>query len=192
MDDLWITNNLFYSNERSVVLNSGVNRVLATGNRAENPERGFVHTYSSSTATWDLLQFTDNRIINPSTSSIGGHSVFKLIGDGNISNMIISNNIVDGGSQADHFVGRGSSITIEDSTIANNEVSGLVNARYGNLVGSGQATRVNLDGVGYNSGDPSVGGDWNGNGREGIIVRDDINGNTYIYNNGTWTQIAST
>jgi len=128
MDDIWITNNLFFRNQRSILLRESVDRVLASGNRVERPDRGFVHTFSGSPATWGLLQFTDNRIIDPSDSGNGDHSVFKLVGEGTISDMIISNNVVDGGSQANHFVRRGSSITIEDSTIANNEVSGVVNA----------------------------------------------------------------
>ncbi|MFB6198323.1 MAG: hypothetical protein ABEI52_08670, partial [Halobacteriaceae archaeon] len=49
-----------------------------------------------------------------------------------------------------------------------------------------------INGVGSNGGDPSGTGVWNGNGAEGVIVRDTNNSNTYIYNNGTWSQIAST
>lgn len=50
--------------------------------------------------------------------------------------------------------------------------------------------RVTLDGLGYNEGDPSSAGEWNGEGREGVTVRDTTNNNTYIYNDGTWTQIG--
>lgn len=51
--------------------------------------------------------------------------------------------------------------------------------------------RTVLNGVGLNAGDPGAGGDWNGNGYEGVTVRDTTNANTYLYNNSTWSQIAS-
>jgi len=56
---------------------------------------------------------------------------------------------------------------------------------------SGSGTRIVLNGVGLNAGDPNTTGDWNGNGKEGVKVRDTTNSNTYLYNNGTWSQIAS-
>lgn len=59
-----------------------------------------------------------------------------------------------------------------------------------NVTNNGNRTVVN--GVGVNAGDPSSTGQWNGNGREGVIVRDTTNANTYLYNNGSWSQIAST
>ncbi|MFD1527506.1 MULTISPECIES: hypothetical protein [Halobacteriales] len=51
--------------------------------------------------------------------------------------------------------------------------------------------RTVINGLGYNSGDPTSTGDWYQNGEEGIQVRDTSNNNTYLYNNGTWSQIAS-
>lgn len=56
---------------------------------------------------------------------------------------------------------------------------------------SDNGTRTLINGLGYNSGSPATGGDWNGNGIEGVAVRDTTNSNTYLYNNGTWSQIAS-
>jgi len=52
-------------------------------------------------------------------------------------------------------------------------------------------TTTTLNGVGRNSGDPTSTGDWNGSGFEGLKVRDTTNNNTYLYNNGTYSQIAS-
>lgn len=54
-----------------------------------------------------------------------------------------------------------------------------------------EGTRTVIEGLGKNAGDPSATGDWNGYGYEGLIIRDTTNANTYIYNNGVWSQIAS-
>lgn len=67
----------------------------------------------------------------------------------------------------------------------------ISDTRYSAFVAKNNADRYTLDGLGVNSGDPSAGGVWNGNGYEGVIVRDTTNANTYIYNNGGWSQIAS-
>ena len=53
------------------------------------------------------------------------------------------------------------------------------------------STRTVQNGVGRNGGDPSTGGDWNGNGFEGLLVRDTTNDDTYLFNAGGWSQIAS-
>jgi hypothetical protein len=55
----------------------------------------------------------------------------------------------------------------------------------------GGVTRSVWDGLGYNDGDPSSTGQWSGNGYEGLRVRDTTNNNTYLYNDGSWSQIAS-
>jgi len=54
------------------------------------------------------------------------------------------------------------------------------------------SSRTVQNGIGLNDGDPSTTGDWNGNGFEGLLVRDITNDDTYLYNVGTWSQIAST
>lgn len=51
--------------------------------------------------------------------------------------------------------------------------------------------RTTWNGLGYNDGPPGNGGQWNGQGFEGLTVRDTTNANTWKYNNGTWSQIAS-
>jgi len=43
-----------------------------------------------------------------------------------------------------------------------------------------------VNGWGYNDGDPSVGGAWNGNGFEGAAVVDATNSVQYVYRNGSW------
>lgn len=50
-------------------------------------------------------------------------------------------------------------------------------------------TRFVENGLGTNDGDPSAGGEWNGNGYEGIHVFDTTNGDLYVYANGSFTQI---
>lgn len=46
--------------------------------------------------------------------------------------------------------------------------------------------RTLIRGSGVNSGNPSSSGNWNGYGREGIIVKDTTSGIKYIYINGAW------
>jgi len=61
---------------------------------------------------------------------------------------------------------------------------------YDTLQGQSKGTRSVINGLGYNSGNPQSTGQWNGNGIEGVKVRDTDNQNTYLYNNGTFSQIA--
>lgn len=56
----------------------------------------------------------------------------------------------------------------------------------GATVDRSNATRAVVDGLGYNSGDPSSTGDWAGNGFEGARIRDTVNGVTYTYEDGAW------
>lgn len=76
--------------------------------------------------------------------------------------------------------------TAEDVYIGENSYDGVA-AKYNPENG----VRCVANGLGYNAGDPSAGGDWNTNGYEGVVIRDTTNANTYLYNNGTWSQIAS-
>jgi len=72
------------------------------------------------------------------------------------------------------------------------ETGDLYNNTSGKINGPAGVGRTVVNGLGQNAGDPNTTGKWNGNGYEGLIVRDTVNANTYIYNNGTWSQIAST
>lgn len=68
------------------------------------------------------------------------------------------------------------------------------NRLYGDLNWSGMnnsGTRTTINDLGLNAGDPSSTGDWNGNGYEGVVVKDTTNGPTYKYVNGSWEQIAA-
>lgn len=47
-------------------------------------------------------------------------------------------------------------------------------------------TRTLREGVGENGGDPAVGGQWNGHGREGLVVVDTTNNIDYHYRGGAW------
>lgn len=52
--------------------------------------------------------------------------------------------------------------------------------------GGAEGTRITYDGVGQNSGDPNSTGDWNGNGREGVVVVDTTNSVVHHYRGGGW------
>lgn len=56
----------------------------------------------------------------------------------------------------------------------------------GNVNMSSGAVRCTLDGLGYNVGDPSSTGNWNGNGEEGMCVINTSTNTIYMYANGSW------
>ncbi|WP_256394123.1 hypothetical protein [Natronoarchaeum rubrum] len=74
--------------------------------------------------------------------------------------------------------------TNSDLAIGSSPVDTVWWGRAGSLNYGG--TRTLINGVGRNSGDPSSGGDWNGNGREGVKVYDTTNSTKYWYVNGSW------
>lgn len=77
-----------------------------------------------------------------------------------------------------------SDVAIED-VHTENMASGELNG----IVGSANGTRHIINGRGYNDGDPSVEGAWNGNGEEGVKVFDDTVSRPYTayeYIDGQW------
>lgn len=56
---------------------------------------------------------------------------------------------------------------------------------------NGNNTRMAFNNLGENAGNPTSTGDWNGNGIEGIMVRDTSNNKTYIYADGGFREISS-
>lgn len=116
---------------------------------------------------------------NTSGDTKGGLYIY---GDGTVQNCRISGAIA---GNTDNEVYLGSAGTVQDIRFS---------ARIGDAgvyKNGGTIKRIVRNGRGVNDGDPSAGGQWNGHGYEGLIVRDTTNANTYIYNNGTWSQIAS-
>lgn len=83
-----------------------------------------------------------------------------------------------------HLDGTNNSVIRTGGGAGHSNTSGFINRQ-------GTTKRNLINGLGRNAGDPSSGGVWNGNGFEGAVVRDTTNANTYIYNNGGWSQIAS-
>lgn len=71
-----------------------------------------------------------------------------------------------------------------DVHMAHNYLDGNANGRWTNQ--SGRNDRFVADGWSVNSGDPSASGAWNGEGYEGLMVRDTTNGNNYVYADGGW------
>ena len=54
---------------------------------------------------------------------------------------------------------------------------------------TGAATRRTVGNVGENAGDPNSTGDWFGNGREGVTIRDTTNGVSYLFLNGSFVAV---
>jgi hypothetical protein len=73
------------------------------------------------------------------------------------------------------------------AVVADNHVEGASDTAYEVAL-----TYPNLrwNGLGYNSGDPSVTGQWNTHGEEGLTIRDTENDTLYLYNGGQWTSIG--
>lgn len=60
------------------------------------------------------------------------------------------------------------------------------NADSGKINISSSAVRVTVNNLGYNVGDPSSTGNWNGQGEEGLIVHDTSGSTLYMYASGSW------
>lgn len=105
----------------------------------------------------------------------------------------------DGGGQPLHLVrmyGQDNNVNVLEHTQANgpnfflegtsndNELYVYQNTQTMDVADNGDRNVVN--GWGYNDGDPSVGGAWNGSGYEGAAVVDATNLVQYVYRNGSW------
>lgn len=138
------------------------------------------------------------------TGSVSGNVVYNTNTDDNdfswalragrgssvpFENVVVRGNaVIDDRGTTLHYIGlevesNGAWVNVGDN-IVRGATDGVRNIETG-------VTNLVANGLGYNAGDPSTTGDWNGNGIEGLTVRDTTNSNTYIYNNGTWSQIAS-
>lgn len=88
---------------------------------------------------------------------------------------------VTGATIIDPVLASGSAIDVTaDAT--NTEIE--TRAGYSAVTDSGTLTVVN--GWGRNTGPPGSTGQWNGNGYEGVHVRDTLNGSNYVYIDGAW------
>lgn len=91
--------------------------------------------------------------------------------------MVVDNHV----KQGDGLIS--SNASVEDFQIRGN--TGLTDVGFS----TSDRTRVTVDGWSLNAGDPNSTGAWNGNGREGVNVRDTANGNNYAYVDGGWVAL---
>lgn len=100
-----------------------------------------------------------------------------------------------GGGDIDNGVFVGTAMENATNDLAISQASYTDNmmwGRFGTITDNG--TRTLINGVGVNAGSPASGGDWNGNGRQGVVVEDENNaGDAYIFLPvaGAWSQIAT-
>jgi hypothetical protein len=122
---------------------------------------------------------SNSRFIGLEVISVSGDS-YNLETSGTLTDVHVTDCVSDSPS-GDH---------VNTNNTQDIRVNGLTFIGGGTKIND-NGTRTVEDGLGFNSGDPSSTGDWNGNGYEGVFVRDTTNGDTYLYNNGSWSQVAS-
>lgn len=100
---------------------------------------------------------------------------------------VVGNSCRDDQATKTQLYGVGVDDLTTDLELASNELTGNANGRIGYQ--SSRPDRVVLDGWSVNAGNPSAGGVWNGNGYEGVMVRDTTNLANYVYVNGGWVAL---
>ena len=161
------------------------------------------------------IRFTNNHIIDPSGGASRCDDSVNLTMAGNTvrytsnatstaGNTLMLVNVSDSRLADNHVIDERASL---DSITNAYRIADTANGNAGETIikdntavgTSGASHNVDLtypylrfNGLGYNAGDPNTTGQWTGNGIEGLVVRDTTNANTYLFNNGGWSQIAAT
>lgn len=133
------------------------------------------------------VEVTNNLIHNCNTA--GGSFIWGVRantgGADTMENLTITGNqVIDDRATVLHYEG----ISVAEPgadwvTVSGNTVRGATNALR-NVPTT--ISHLVYNGVGYNAGDPATTGQWNGEGYEGLTVRDTTNSVTYTYLNGAW------
>lgn len=198
----WITENIFWGNTKTDVEVHAWNVpyrpwwLWASKNKHMSSDNGYYFHLGNAgeTCVHSGISIKDNGFWGMGEFNEGAvHDNCIYFGDGDWDDIIITGNIArgkdSGGTQrtADflEFSGAG---TYADVIVANNRVRDM-SANYIN--GRGNVTRLLLDGLGYNAGNPGAAGDWNGQAYEGLIIRDTTNNKTYLYADGGWREISA-
>lgn len=187
----------------------------AAGNAIENATSGIIDKTTGNAVTGNAFQTVDNYAIwiNGSTAGVysgntienAAQSSFSpLRVDGATRPVIVGNNIHQ--PSTSRSVDAINLIDSDNALVAFNQIHGAginnhialdtdcadvkiwqPNLTWSDISDSG--TRTVLNGIGKNAGDPSSAGDWNGNGVEGVVVRDTSNTDLYQYINGSWVEL---
>ncbi len=122
------------------------------------------------------VDFTESFIAGNALSAPGLYPMWVHTSDETSFNKFRDNHVTDGTGV---ISGTGSEAEIEWELSGNS-------ADDGDDIDLQNPTRVLLNGWGTNAGDPSVEGEWNGHGREGVQVYDTANTDRYLYRDGNW------
>lgn len=129
----------------------------------------------------DHHTITGGEIREAGTDSSGSYHNINDYGVGTV----ISGVTIDGASQSKHAINLQTN-NAQDTRISGCDMYGHTSTPINNYKA---VPRALIDGRGYNSGDPSSTGDWNGNGREGVAVYDTSVARPYTeyqYIDGAW------
>jgi len=124
------------------------------------------------------VQIIGGQVENNSQSGVGNYPGVSL--GTNTSECELFGVYMDGRNQESYNVEDNGTDNRINARIMKNAVTGSVNRA---------GTRLVVNGLGLNSGDPRTTGDWNGEGYPGVTVRDITNAITYRYMNGAWRSI---
>lgn len=121
--------------------------------------------------------FSDITIRDASLESAGTYDAVRLAGtDGPPTHNYL----------AVRAVGGNHNLSVNETAGNDNWIVALAHGQAGV---SRNSNRTVVNGWALNNGNPTVGGDWNGNGYEGVTVLDYANGTPYAYVNDGWVAI---
>lgn len=131
------------------------------------------------------VDFTESLVAGNTLSASGTHPMWIHASDETRVNKFRDNHVTDGvgvisGTGSESEIGwelSGNTAAAIDAT----EDSGDTDT-----IDLQNPTRVLINGWGTNAGDPSVEGEWNAHGREGVQVYDTVNADRYLYRDGDW------
>lgn len=176
--DLWITNSLFNRNgDSDIYTASSLNRLYSIGNRFRGSDNSIKCASNLS-----------DSIISSCVFDEATNAALAVESGATVDTVKVSNCHIQGNGVTTNGINNQG--TIINCDIQNFSAENLTGSKYVNVINdTTNTTRVTLDGLGYNgANDPSAGGDWNGNGREGVRVLWDNGGTPTLaeYVNGTW------
>ena len=170
-----------------VLWNDTVHNLHITGNLVRDTARDGINVTGAINGS-----VSNNHIYN--TNASNADFVWPLQVNRNntlaTENVTVSGNtVIDDRATTQHYDGlRVHDNTADWITVTDNIVRGARNIERDI---STATNHLVVNGLAYNAGDPASTGQWNGEGYEGLTVRDTTNTNTYLYTNGAWSQIAA-
>lgn len=174
---IWMNNLLFFNNDHDFYATSAFRRGWLHNSRSE-----FCNdTNIFAAGTYDEFH-VDNFITVEPTNAFMQVGVGETIRRSTFENV----QVFGGGTTTNVITNDGGFV---DSKLEKIQSQNLTGSKYTNIVNAtAENIRLTIDGLGYSSTDPATGGEWNGNGEEGLRVLWDDNGTPTLaeYVNGNW------